>query len=93
MSLPHLHCYTSLHARVTHLVPEEAARDVDLLAPHNDDFLAIEHLLRDNRSKPPKEVALAINNDGGRGEGGHRESEVALNTSSLGDSGGENEHT
>ena len=76
-----------------HLVAEEAAGDVDLLAPDDDNLLAVQNLLRHDRRKPSEEMALAINNDGGRGEGGHRESEVALNTSSLGDSGGENEHT
>ena len=57
-----------------HLVAEEAARDVDLLAPDDDDLLAAQNLLRDYGRQPSKEMALAINNDGGRGEGGHRES-------------------
>ena len=57
-----------------HLVAEEAARDVDLLAPHNDNLLPTQNLLGDNGCQPAQEMALAINNDGGRGEGGHRES-------------------
>ena len=58
----------------TDLVAEEAARNVYLLAPYNDNLLAVENLLRDNRSQPTKKMALAINDDGGRGEGGHGES-------------------
>ena len=57
-----------------HLVAEEAARDVNLLAPDDDNLLAVQNLLRHDRRKPSEEMALAINNDGGRGEGGHRES-------------------
>jgi len=59
---------------VPELVAEEAPRNVDLLASNNNNFLAIENLLRDDRSQPTKEMALAINNDGGRGESGHGES-------------------
>ena len=57
-----------------HLVAEEAARDVNLLTPHNNDFLAVQDLLRNNGSKSAEEVALTINDDGGRGESGHGES-------------------
>jgi len=59
---------------VSQLVAEEAARNVDLLAPNNNDLLAVEDLLRDNRRQPAKKMALAINDDGGRGESGHGES-------------------
>ena len=58
-----------------HLVAEETAGDVDLLAPDDDNLLAVQNLLRHDRRKPSEEMALAINNDGGRGEGGHMESE------------------
>ena len=54
-----------------HLVPEEAARNVDLLAPHHNDFLPIEDLLRDDGGQSSKEVTLAINDDGSRRECGH----------------------
>ena len=55
----------------THLVPEEAAGDVDLLASDYNNLLPVQNLLGDNGRKPAKEVALAINDDGARGEGGH----------------------
>jgi hypothetical protein len=58
----------------TDLVSEEAARNVDLLAPHNHNFLPVENLLRDDRREATQEVALAINHDGRRGECGHVES-------------------
>ena len=54
----------SVNWYVTHLVTEEAARDVDLLAPHNDNLLAVQNLLGDNRGQPAKKMALAINDDG-----------------------------
>ena len=54
-----------------HLVAEEAARDVNLLAPDDDNLLAVKDLLRDNRSKTAQKMALAVNDDGGGGEGGH----------------------
>ena len=54
-----------------HLVAEEATRDVNLLAPHNDNLLPAQNLLRDNGRKSAQEMALAINDDGARGEGGH----------------------
>ena len=54
-----------------HLVAEETAGDVDLLAPDDDNLLAVKDLLRDNRSKPAQKMALAVNDDGGGGEGGH----------------------
>ena len=61
-----------------HLVAEETARDVDLLAPDDDNLLAVKDLLRDNRSKPAQKMALAVNDDGGGGEGGHVGSEVGV---------------
>ena len=54
-----------------HLVAEETAGDVDLLAPDDNNLLAVEDLLRDNRSKATQKMALAVNDDGGGGEGGH----------------------
>ena len=54
-----------------HLVAEEAAGNVDLLAPDDNNLLAVEDLLRDNRSKTAEKMALAINDNGGGGEGGH----------------------
>ena len=57
-----------------HLVAEEAARDVDLLAPDDDDLLAVQNLLGHDRGQPSEEMSLAINDDGGRGESGHGES-------------------
>ena len=61
-----------------HLVAEETAGDVDLLAPDDDNLLAIKDLLRDNRSKPAQKMALAVNDDGGGGEGGHVGSGVGV---------------
>ena len=61
-----------------HLVAEEAARDIDLLAPDNCDFLARQDLLGDNGGQPSKEMTLAINDDGAGGKCGHGESS-ALN--------------
>jgi len=58
---------------VPQLVAEEAARDVDLLAPDNYDFLPRENLLGDDGGQSTKEVTLAINDDGCRGESGHGE--------------------
>jgi len=58
---------------VTELVAEKAPGDVNLFAPYNNDFLARENLLRDDGGQPTKEMTLAINNDGCRGECGHDE--------------------
>ena len=55
----------------THLVAEETAGNVDLLAPDDDNLLAVENLLRDNRGKTAEKMALAVNDDGGGGESGH----------------------
>lgn len=55
----------------THFVAEEASGDVDFLTPDDDDFLAGEDLLRDDRGQSTKEVALAIDDDGRRRESGH----------------------
>jgi hypothetical protein len=57
----------------THLVAKEAPGDVDLLAPDDDDFLPRENLFGDNGGQPTKEMTLAINDDGCRGECGHGE--------------------
>jgi hypothetical protein len=59
-----------------HLVAEEAARDVDLLAANDDNLLAIEDLLGDDGGQATKQMALAVDDDGGGGErcGGHGES-------------------
>ena len=54
-----------------HLVAEEAAGNVDLLAPDDNNLLAVEDLLRDNRSKAAQKMALAVNDNGGGGECGH----------------------
>ena len=70
-----------------HLVAEETAGDVDLLAPDDDNLLAVKDLLRDNRSKPAQKMALAVNDDGGGGESGHGGSAVE----SLQDRSRENE--
>ena len=58
-----------------HLVAEETAGDVDLLAPDDDNLLAVENLLRDNRSEATKKMALAVDDNGGGGESGHGASE------------------
>jgi len=43
------------------LSAEEFSRDVDGLAPHNDDLLAIEELLGDGAGQATEEVAFAVN--------------------------------
>jgi hypothetical protein len=48
------------------LVPEETARNVDLLTTNNHNFLTGENLLRDDGGQSTKEVTLAINDDGCR---------------------------
>ena len=56
---------------LTYLVAEEAAGDVDLLTADHYDLLAVEGLLSEDRRKSAKQMALSINDDGRRGEGGH----------------------
>jgi hypothetical protein len=58
---------------VAELVAEKAPGDVYLLAPDDDDFLARENLFRDDGGQPTKEMTLAIDDDGCRGECGHGE--------------------
>lgn len=58
---------------VTEFVSKEAARDVNFLASYDDNFLAGKDLLGDYRRQATKEMSLAINYDGCRGEGGHSE--------------------
>jgi len=48
---------------VADLGTEERARSVDELAADDDDLLAVEELLRHDRGKATKEVALAIDHD------------------------------
>lgn len=55
----------------TNFVAEKATRNVDFFTTDNDDFLARENLLRDDGRQSAKEVALAIDDDGGRRESGH----------------------
>jgi len=54
-----------------YLVAEEAARDVDLFAPDNDNFLSVENLFGDYGGESTQEMALSIYYDGGRRNGGH----------------------
>ena len=42
---------------------EELSRDVEGLAAHNDDLLAVEQLLGHSAGQPAKEVTLAIDRD------------------------------
>ena len=57
----------------TYLVAEEAARDVNLFTPDNNNFLSVENLFGDNGSESTQEMALSIYYDGGRRNGGHDE--------------------
>lgn len=57
---------------ITHFVAEKASRDVNFLAPDNDDFLPGENLLRNDGGQSTKEVTLAIDDDGCRRESGHK---------------------
>lgn len=45
------------------LRPEEFAGDVELLAAHHDDLLAVEQLLRDGAGQATEKVALAVNDN------------------------------
>jgi len=56
-----------------YLVAEEAARDINLFAPDNDNFLSGENLFGDYGGKSTQEMALSIYYDGGRRNGGHDE--------------------
>ena len=57
----------------TYLVAEEAARDVNLFAPDDNNFLSVENLLGDYGSESTQEMALSIYYDGGRRNSGHDE--------------------
>jgi hypothetical protein len=61
----------TLAMATTHLVTEEATRDVDFLASYNDNLLAVQNLLGYNGGQPTKKVTLAVNEDRGRRDGGH----------------------
>jgi hypothetical protein len=56
-----------------YLVAEEAARDVNLFAPDNDNFLSAENLFGNYGGESTQEMALSIYYDGGRRNGGHDE--------------------
>jgi len=61
------------HSSSTHLVAEEASRDVNLFTPDNDNFLSVENLFGDDGGESTQEMALSIYYDGGRRNGGHDE--------------------
>ena len=54
-----------------YLVAEEAARDVNLFAPDNNNFLPVKNLFGNYGGESTQEMALSINYDGGRRNGGH----------------------
>jgi hypothetical protein len=56
---------------LSHLVSEERARDVDLLAPDNNDFLAIENLLGDDGRQTTEEMAFPVDDNRSRGDCSH----------------------
>lgn len=56
-----------------YLVAEEAARDVNLFAPDNNNFLSVKDLFGNYGGESTQEMALSINYDGGRRNGGHDE--------------------
>ena len=58
-------------SRGTYLVAEEAARDVNLFAPDNNNFLSVENLFGDYGGESTQEMTLSIYYDGGRRNGGH----------------------
>jgi hypothetical protein len=62
---------SSFGSNGTHLVAEETARDVNLFAPDNNNFLSVENLFGDYGGESTQEMALSINYDGGRRDGGH----------------------
>ena len=57
----------------THRVSKEAARGVDLFATDHHNLLAGENLLGDDGRQPTQKVPLAIDDNGGGGEGRHLE--------------------
>lgn len=64
---------SSFDSSSMYLVTEEAAGDVNLFAPDNNNFLSVENLFGDNRGESTQEMALSIYYDGGRRNGGHSE--------------------
>ena len=64
---------SNLGSNGMYLVAEEAARDVNLFAPDNNNFLSVENLLGDYGSESTQEMALSIYYDGGRRNSGHDE--------------------
>lgn len=64
------HLVLCAHVGILTLAPEKLARDVELLAPHNDNLLAVEKLLRDGAGQAAEQVALAID-DNNRLESAH----------------------
>lgn len=62
------HSRRIIETTATHLVPEEAAANVDLLATDDDDLLARESLLGNYGGQPTEQVSLPVDDDGSRGE-------------------------
>lgn len=50
-------------AHVLHLLADQPAGDADLLAPDDDDFLAVEKLFGDNRREPSQHVMPCIDDN------------------------------
>lgn len=66
----------SFGSRGMYLVAEETARDVNLFAPDNDNFLSVENLFGNNGGESTQEMALSIYYDGGRRDCGHDKSRL-----------------
>lgn len=66
--------FASLNGLTRYLVAEEATRNVDLLAANDNNLLAVQDLLGDDRGQPAQKMALTINDDGAGGDSGHGES-------------------
>lgn len=63
--------FATLTSAQTHLVAEEATRDVNLFASNDDNLLARESLLGDDGSKTTQEMPFAVDDNRRRGESGH----------------------
>lgn len=61
----------TFQASSTHLVAEEAARDVDLFTSYNDNLLTRENLFGYNRCQPAEEMAFTVNDDWAGGDSSH----------------------
>jgi hypothetical protein len=63
--------FCNVDLSLTHLVAEEATRDIDLFASNNDDLLTRKRLLGDYGCQATQEMSFAVDDNRRRGECGH----------------------